>query len=56
MIITDKTIQHKETVHALIALMFINASRFKARQDKGAIFDDGRTGPFSLGSTNAELV
>jgi len=32
--ITNNVIQHKETVHALIALMFINASRFKARQDK----------------------
>jgi RNA polymerase sigma-70 factor (ECF subfamily) len=32
-IIANKTIQYKETVHALIALMFINASRFKARQD-----------------------
>jgi len=32
-IIADKNILHKETVHALIALMFINASRFKARQD-----------------------
>jgi len=33
-IIADKNILHKETVHALIALMFINASRFKARQDE----------------------
>lgn len=33
-IIAAKAIQHKESVHALIALMFINASRFKARQDK----------------------
>jgi RNA polymerase sigma factor (sigma-70 family) len=33
MLVNDKTIQHKETVHALSALMFINASRFKARQD-----------------------
>jgi RNA polymerase sigma-70 factor (ECF subfamily) len=32
-IITDTTIQHKQTVHALLALMFLNASRFKARQD-----------------------
>jgi RNA polymerase sigma factor (sigma-70 family) len=32
-IIADKSIQKKERVHALIALMFINASRFKARQD-----------------------
>ncbi|MBS1600192.1 MAG: sigma-70 family RNA polymerase sigma factor [Bacteroidetes bacterium] len=32
-IIADNSIQRKETVHALIALMFINASRFKARQD-----------------------
>ena len=34
MLVNDKTIQHKETVHALCALMFINASRFKARQDE----------------------
>ena len=33
MIIHGKTIQHKETAHALLALMFLNASRFKARQD-----------------------
>lgn len=33
MIIDARTIRHKETVHALLALMFINASRFKARQD-----------------------
>jgi RNA polymerase sigma factor (sigma-70 family) len=33
MLVKNKTIQHKETVHALSALMFINASRFKARQD-----------------------
>lgn len=32
-IIANKAIQHKETVHALCALMFLNASRFKARQD-----------------------
>ncbi len=32
-IIADNTIQHKEIVHALTALMYINASRFKARQD-----------------------
>ncbi len=32
-IIASKSIQHKETVHALSALMFINASRFKARQN-----------------------
>ena len=32
-IIADKSIQQKETVHALTALMFLNASRFKARQD-----------------------
>ena len=32
-IIASHSIQHKETVHALSALMFINASRFKARQD-----------------------
>jgi RNA polymerase sigma factor (sigma-70 family) len=32
-IIADKSIRPKETVHALLALMFINASRFKARQD-----------------------
>jgi RNA polymerase sigma factor (sigma-70 family) len=32
-IIDDRTIRRKETVHALLALMFINASRFKARQD-----------------------
>lgn len=29
----NETIRHKETVHALLALMFLNASRFKARQD-----------------------
>lgn len=33
-LIAGRTIQHKETVHALLALMIINASRFKARQDK----------------------
>jgi len=32
-IIADKSIQHKGTVHALCALMFLNASRFKARQN-----------------------
>jgi RNA polymerase sigma factor (sigma-70 family) len=31
--IADKAIEHKGPVHALLALMFINASRFKARQD-----------------------
>lgn len=34
MIVAGKAIEHKEAVHALIALMIINASRFKARQDK----------------------
>lgn len=29
----DKTIRRKENVEALLALMFLNASRFKARQD-----------------------
>ncbi|MDP4148202.1 MAG: sigma-70 family RNA polymerase sigma factor [Bacteroidota bacterium] len=33
-IVDDKTIRRKETVHALLALMFINASRFRARQDE----------------------
>jgi RNA polymerase sigma-70 factor (ECF subfamily) len=33
MLIADNTIQQKETIHALISLMFLNASRFKARQD-----------------------
>ena len=33
-VIASKTFQHKENVHALLALMIINASRFKARQDK----------------------
>jgi RNA polymerase sigma factor (sigma-70 family) len=32
-IISSHFIQHKETAHALSALMFINASRFKARQN-----------------------
>lgn len=33
MLVAGNAIQHKEIVHALIALMFINASRFKARED-----------------------
>lgn len=32
-IIADKAIEHKGPVHALLALMLINTSRFKARQD-----------------------
>ena len=32
-IAANEIIQHKGNVHALLALMFLNASRFKARQD-----------------------
>lgn len=33
-IIANNTLMHKEAVHALLALMLINASRFNAREDK----------------------
>jgi len=33
MVAANESIRHKENVHALLALMFLNASRFKARQD-----------------------
>jgi len=33
-IVANPAFQHKEDAHALLALMFINASRFRARQDE----------------------